>query len=281
MGQPRNLSKFADGVSSSGIANAAGGGTGTPSLTQNSVLVGNGTSTVLGVGPATAGYVLTANGVGSAPSFQSPTGGVGPTGPTGAGSTGPTGPTGIGPTGPTGTGPTGPTGTGPTGPTGPAGGPTGPTGISGPTGPTGTGPTGPTGVSGPTGPSGGGPTGPTGAGPTGPTGVTGPTGGYFGVNTQSSSATLSTANNLQTVEMNNSASNVILYLPVLASAIKTDVVQLGTGTVQFVATGGASVSSRIGTTIYLSAQYSGATVYNSSTGSLAQWIVVGDIAPST
>jgi hypothetical protein len=81
--------------------------------------------------------------------------------------------------------------------------------------------------------------------------------------------------------MNNGASNVNVYLPVLASAIKVDIVQLGTGTVQFTATGAATVTSRVGTTIYMSAQYSGATVYNSSNGTLGSWVVVGDIAPST
>jgi hypothetical protein len=102
------------------------------------------------------------------------------------------------------------------------------------------------------------------------------------VNTQTGiSATLSYVNNNQTVEMNNGSSNVYVYLPVLSTAVKVDIVQLGTGTVQFVATGGATVTSRIGTTIYLSAQYSGCTVYNNSNGTLGSWIVVGDVAPST
>ena len=104
--------------------------------------------------------------------------------------------------------------------------------------------------------------------------------GYNGVNTQASSATASAANNLQIIEMNNSTSNVTLNLPVLTSAVKFEVVQLGTGTVQLAASGAAAVSSRIGTTIYLSAQYSGATIYNNSTGNLSKWVVVGDIAPS-
>lgn len=101
------------------------------------------------------------------------------------------------------------------------------------------------------------------------------------VNTQSSSYTLSAANNMQTVEMNNGASSVSLLLPVLATAVKIDIVQLGTGTVQISASGGATVNSRVGTTIYLSAQYSGCTVYNNSNGTLGSWVVVGDVAPST
>jgi hypothetical protein len=118
----------------------------------------------------------------------SPTGLVGPTGPTGAtGVAGPSGPTGatgaIGVAGPAGA--TGATGaTGPTGPTGATGavGPTGATGLAGPAGPTGatgiagpTGSTGSTGAIGPAGPTGN--TGPTGAtGAIGPTGATGPVG---------------------------------------------------------------------------------------------------------
>ena len=102
------------------------------------------------------------------------------------------------------------------------------------------------------------------------------------VNTQTStSPTLSFANNMQTVELNNGSSNVSVYLPVLSTAVKVDIVQLGTGTVQLVASGGATVNSRVGATIYLSAQYSGCTVYNNSNGTLGSWIVVGDVAPST
>jgi len=101
------------------------------------------------------------------------------------------------------------------------------------------------------------------------------------VNTQTStSPTLSFANNMQTVELANGSSNVSVYLPVLSTAVKVDIVQLGTGTVQLVASGGATVNSRVGTTIYLSAQYSGCTVYNNSNGTLGSWIVVGDVAPS-
>ena len=102
------------------------------------------------------------------------------------------------------------------------------------------------------------------------------------VNTQTStSPTLSYVNNNQTVELNNGSSNVSVYLPVLSTAVKVDIVQLGTGTVQLVASGSATVNSRVGTTIYLSAQYSGCTVYNNSNGTLGSWIVVGDVAPST
>ena len=102
------------------------------------------------------------------------------------------------------------------------------------------------------------------------------------VNTQTStSPTLSYVNNNQTVELANGSSNVSVYLPVLSTAVKVDIVQLGTGTVQLVASGGATVNSRIGATIYLSAQYSGCTVYNNSNGTLGSWIVVGDVAPST
>lgn len=57
----------------------AKGGTGSTSLTDTYVMVGNGTSAVTMVNPSTAGYVLTSNGAGSDPSFQapsSPSGGI-------------------------------------------------------------------------------------------------------------------------------------------------------------------------------------------------------------
>ena len=53
------------------------GGTGANTLTAHAVLIGNGTSPVNFAGPATAGFVLTANGVGSDPTFQAPTSGLG------------------------------------------------------------------------------------------------------------------------------------------------------------------------------------------------------------
>jgi hypothetical protein len=48
------------------------GGTGAQILTPNGVLIGNGTSTVSAVAPAAAGTVLTSNGVGANPSYQTP-----------------------------------------------------------------------------------------------------------------------------------------------------------------------------------------------------------------
>lgn len=49
------------------------GGTGTTSISQYSVVMGNNTSAFSGIAPSTAGYVLTSNGGSSAPTFQIPT----------------------------------------------------------------------------------------------------------------------------------------------------------------------------------------------------------------
>lgn len=56
----------------SGTLPVSNGGTGLATLTVHDVLVGNGTSTVSLISPSTAGFVLTSNGVGADPSFQSP-----------------------------------------------------------------------------------------------------------------------------------------------------------------------------------------------------------------
>lgn len=53
------------------------GGTGASSLTANGVVVGNGTQAVQVTGTGTSGQVLTSNGAGSAPTFQTPSGGAG------------------------------------------------------------------------------------------------------------------------------------------------------------------------------------------------------------
>jgi hypothetical protein len=49
----------------------ASGGTGATSLTAHAVLLGNGTSSIQSTGPGTTGQVLTSNGVGADPTFQS------------------------------------------------------------------------------------------------------------------------------------------------------------------------------------------------------------------
>ena len=105
--------------------------------------------------------------------------------------------------------------------------------------------------------------------------------GYNGVSATTTSLTVDATYNQKTLEANSTGAIVITLPNTVASAVKIDVVQMGNGTVQFVAGTGASVNSRVGNTIYMSAQYSGATVYNNSAGNLAQWIVVGDVAPST
>ena len=57
-------------VAVTGTLPLANGGLGTTTLTVNSVLLGNGTSAISAVANVTSGYVLTANGTGSAPTFQ-------------------------------------------------------------------------------------------------------------------------------------------------------------------------------------------------------------------
>ena len=78
-------------------------------------------------------------------------------------------------------------------------------------------------------------------------------------------------------------SGAIVYLPsTLTASIKFEVVQIGPGPVQIlpVPSSGATVNSRIGSTIFLSAPYSGCTIYNGSNANLSSWVVVGDVAPS-
>lgn len=60
--------KLADGA-----ATVAKGGTGRSSLTDNYVLVGNGTAAISMVSPSTSGYILMSNGLYSLPSFKSQT----------------------------------------------------------------------------------------------------------------------------------------------------------------------------------------------------------------
>jgi hypothetical protein len=113
------------------------------------------------------------------------------------------------------------------------------------------------------------------AGPTGPTGSSAI--GYTGIVQQKSSGTYSitTADNQTVIE---ATGTVTISLGSLASAVKIDIVQTGTGTVTIT---GSNLNSRVGTgTVYLSAQYAGCTVYNNSGGSMANWIVVGDISSS-
>lgn len=68
-GQPL-LSGGATADPAYGTLSVGGGGTGTASLAQYNVLVGNGTSAIAAIGPSTSGYVLTSNGAAAFPSFQ-------------------------------------------------------------------------------------------------------------------------------------------------------------------------------------------------------------------
>ena len=104
-------------------------------------------------------------------------------------------------------------------------------------------------------------------------------GGTAGVNTQTTSYSLINTDNNKTVEM-NCASACSLFVPSsLNNNIKMDIVATGVGAVQVVASG-TTVGSRVGSTIFLSTQGSGATLYNNAGGSGANvWYVVGDIAP--
>lgn len=54
----------------SGVINVGGGGTGSQTLPQNAVIIGNGASPVQSASPIQAAYVLTDNGPGRVPSFQ-------------------------------------------------------------------------------------------------------------------------------------------------------------------------------------------------------------------
>ena len=62
MAIPRNLGNLAPGVDTNGVLGVTKGGTGATTLTANSVLVGNGTSALLGVAPGANGNVLVSNG---------------------------------------------------------------------------------------------------------------------------------------------------------------------------------------------------------------------------
>jgi hypothetical protein len=89
----------------------------------------------------------------------------------------------------------------------------------------------------------------------------------------SGSYTITTSDNQITLE---ATSTTVITLGSLASAVKVDIVQTGTGTVTIV---GTNLNSRVATgTVYLSAQYAGCTVYNNSGGTLANWVAVGDIS---
>jgi hypothetical protein len=60
-----------------GTVAVANGGTGVQSVTQHSLLLGNGTSALTELAPGTSGYVLTSNGPNSAPTWQQVSGGGG------------------------------------------------------------------------------------------------------------------------------------------------------------------------------------------------------------
>jgi hypothetical protein len=115
--------------------------------------------------------------------------------------------------------------------------------------------------------------------------------GYSGVIDSGSSITIDSTTissyNAKTVEITGSGAVTITLAGstnTLTSAVRFDLVQLGTGTVQIIAGTGATVNSRVGAapSIFLSAQYSGCTIYNNSGGSgYSSWVVVGDVAPST
>lgn len=201
------------------------------------------------------------------------TGPAGVTGPPGSpgGPTGPTGVTGFGATGSSGpSGPTGPTGsastvTGPTGPAGTPGGPTGPTGsLTGPTGPVG--PIGSIGGTGVT-------------GPTGYTGALGPTGSAFlGVNTYSSSVTLSLIDAGAFVEYNSGSAGtfVIPASSVVNFAIGTSInlCQLSSGQLSIVPGGGVILRS-FNSKRRLTGVNSCASLYKRAQD---DWVLAGDIA---
>ena len=111
-------------------------------------------------------------------------------------------------------------------------------------------------------------------------------GGTAGVVTKTGSYTLNSAeqDNNTTLEMNCSSACTLTIpsspthaYPV--AGFKTDVVSVNLGTVTIVGSGSSVVVSRVGTTILLAGEYSGATIYNGSTGTANDWVVVGDIVP--
>ena len=57
---------------SSTITGVSSGGTGSQSLANNGVLIGQGSNPIQAVSPSQAGYVLSSNGATTNPSFQSP-----------------------------------------------------------------------------------------------------------------------------------------------------------------------------------------------------------------
>ncbi len=62
MAIPRNLGNLAQGADSAGVLGVTKGGTGSTTLTANSVLLGNGTSALQSVAAGASGNVLTSNG---------------------------------------------------------------------------------------------------------------------------------------------------------------------------------------------------------------------------
>ena len=54
------------------VASVGGGGTGTNTLPQNEILIGQGASPITGMPSVSSGYVATDNGPGTAPTFQFP-----------------------------------------------------------------------------------------------------------------------------------------------------------------------------------------------------------------
>ena len=72
---------------------------------------------------------------------------------------------------------------------------------------------------------------------------------------------------------------VTITLGVLTTSVKIEIIQITTGVLTISPGAGATIYSRVANgTVYLSAQYAGCTVYNNSGGTLANWVVVGDIS---
>ena len=88
--------------------------------------------------------------------------------------------------------------------------------------------------------------------------------------------TLTSADSGKTVNISGSGACAVAVVSSASACFKADVVQTGAGTVTI-----TGANSRVGSTIQLSTQYSGATVYNclSSTSDYTSWLVVGDIVP--
>ena len=88
--------------------------------------------------------------------------------------------------------------------------------------------------------------------------------------------TLVQGDSWKTVNISGSGACAVAVVSSPSACFRADVVQTGAGTVTI-----TGANSRVGSTIQLSTQYSGATVYNclASTSDYTSWLVVGDIVP--